>query len=1171
MKCKRDNYSRHLFLRLLFTFSFAILTFSTLLAQRQSDKITVTFKDIPLTEALEKIQKASSYTFFYDANTIDLNQRVSLDAKSLEVAVALGEMLKNTGIWFELNNRQILLAPASWYSKATGEIITVKGTVTEKETGERLSGVIVNIKGEKTYATTNDSGVYEIRTPANRTLVFTFLGKVTIEIPVLGRTSIPIMMESDQVTLEQVIVTGYQTISADRATGSYGSVTSSSISNKPLANLSSALEGQVAGLVLDNEGRLEIRGISTFNAGKSPLIVVDGFPVEASLHDGELFQNKDGVLEGINPNNIQSITVLKDAVAASIYGARAANGVIVVMTNKGVQGETRVSYKGTFSVNSQPRTKDLLIADVNDLIDVQMELYNELPIYYMPSFYPTINAPYYQWMADNGQMSQTEASAEIEKLRGNNFLKEVDDHLFRSQMTNQHNLQISGGGDNHLYNIAANLTNTREDFRNAGNNKLTIDMRNDWNFSKRVSLSVSMNVNYSTYKSPILNPKYGSDLLNFGEFSRFTPYTSFVDENGNPVSFPGVVSFIQNQYSFVPGLKNMDYNLIENLNKETYNTQDFQTRLSGFLRVNIVEGLIAEIGGNWQRGNYVRRQLYSEDSFYARKWYNNGTSIINYTDHVIPEGGILNEIRNNNQTWTASAQLNFNRDFSNGKHKLSALAGFEVRQMTYDNNTLPTRVGYNSTAGTFSPFDIKGWNAGDYSGTLVNFAAIVYDNFSPTEGGISYMDNRFSSYYGNASYKFNNKYILSGSVRLDLTNFFGTDKKYRYKPLWSVGGTWMLSDESFFNVGFIDKLHLRGSYGINGNIALNQGPFLIIGPIDTNGGLFSAYSNYTGGIQYRILSPPNDQLRWEKTASTNAGLDISMFKNRVQMSLDYYYKNSTDLLAPDNIDPTTGYTSLTINTGRIVNKGVELSADIEILRKTPLKWSLTHVFSYNNNIVKSYNVARPAAYNYTYLEGIPVTGYSAFGLWGPRFAKLDDECQAYAYNKDGEEVIMNNITAEDVVYLGQTRPKFDLALTNKFTFGDWDFSFLFVSKLGYKHRADGFFGTNYSNRHIAERWKEPGDNTIYPKATYYGMTTGYMRYADVFVKSSNFLRLREVNLGYNLSPKFTQNIGIKSARLYVQGRNLFLVTAKETDTDPEVPYTGFSLPRELHAGLQITF
>lgn len=1171
MKCNRDNYSRWIFLRLLFTLSFVILSFSALIAQKQSEKITVSFNNVPLSEAIDKIQKASVYTFFYDANTIDLNKRVSLDAKSLSIAEAVGGMLKETGIVFELINRQILLQPGSWISQVTGEVIKVKGIVTEKETGDRLSGVVINVRDAKTFTTTNDSGVYEIRVPANGILVFTLMGKVTIEIPVLGRTSIPVMMESDEVALEQVIVTGYQTISADRATGSYGSITSASLSNKPLANLSSALEGQVAGLVLDNEGRLEIRGISTFNAGKSPLIVVDGFPVEASLHDGELFQYKDGVLEGINPNNIQSITVLKDAVAASIYGARAANGVIVVMTNKGVRGETKVSYKGTFSVNSKPKTKDLLIADVDDLIDVQMELYNELPIYYMPSFYPTMNAPYYKWMADNGQMSQAEASAEIEKLRGNNFLKEVDDHLFRSQMTNQHNLQISGGGEKHLYNIAANLTNTREDFRNAGNNKLTIDMRNDWNFNKWISASVSMNVNYSGYKSPVLNPKYGSDLFNFGEFSRFTPYTSFVDDNGNPETISGVVPFILNQYSFVPGLKSMDYNLIENLNEETYTTQDFQTRLSGFLRVNIVDGLMVELGGSWQRGNYVRRQLFTEDSYFARKWYNNGTSLINYTDHIIPEGGILNEIRNNNQTWTARAQLNYNRDFSNGKHMISALAGFEVRQMTYDNNTLPTRLGYNSTAGTFTPFDIKGWNAGDYSGRLVNFAAIVYDNFSPTEGGISYMDNRFSSYYGNASYKFNNKYILSGSIRLDLTNFFGTDKKYRYKPLWSVGGTWMLSDEGFFNVDFIDRLHLRASYGINGNIALNQGPFLIIGPIDTYGGLISAYSNYTGGVQYRILSPPNDQLRWEKTTSTNAGLDLSLFKNRVQMSMDYYYKNSTDLLAPDNIDPTTGYTSLTINTGRIVNNGVEILATVEILRDTPLKWSVTHVFSYNNNVVRNYNVARPAAYDYTYQEGIPVSGYSAFGLWGPRFAKLDDQSQAFAYNKDGEEVIMNNITADDVVYLGQTRPKFDLALTNKFSFGNWDFSFLFVSKLGHKHRADGFFGKNYTNRHIAERWKEAGDNTIYPKATYYGLTTGYMRYADVFVKSSNFLRLREVNLGYNISRKLTQDIGIKSARVYVQGRNLFLVTAKETDTDPEVPYTGFSLPKELHAGLQITF
>ena len=1146
-------------------------------AQGRNDKVSVSIKDLPLLQAIEKFEKATNYTFFYYANTIDLNKNVSLEAKALPVREALAEMLAKTGIRFEISSRQIVLIPERM-EKPKEDFITVKGVVTVKGTGERLAGVAIVVEGSSVNTITNAMGEFSIKAPSNGVLDCSMLGMIPVNMPVLGRTSIPVLMEEDIQSLQGVVVTGYQTLSRDRATGSFGSINAESMENKPLVSVASVLEGKVAGLSVDSYGKLSIRGVSTFIAGKEPLIVVDGFPVEQSLYDSDLFQNKDGVLEGLNPDNIESITVLKDAVAASIYGARAANGVVVVVTRKGQQGGTKVSYKGTFSAKTQPRTKDLHFASVNDIIDAQLELYNSLPVYSNPYYYPYVNAGYYKWMADNGFMSQDEATSQIGSLRKNDFFKEVDKYLFRPELTQQHNLQISGGNEKDLYNVSANYTGTRGNFKYASDRKLTVDVRNDWRFNQRVSLSMSMNVNYSSNDSPILNPAYGGTMFDYKYFSFLTPYTSFVDANGKAKSYNPVVPFIMDTYSSVSTLKDMSYNLLENLKEETYHSEDFQARINAILNIKIFDGLSLDLGGNWQRGNYMYRQLYTDKSFYARRVYNNGISLANNATHVFPDGGIINEKRNINQSWTARAQLNYDKEFANGDHKLNAIAGIEIRQTTYNNNSLPTRYGYNTVAGSFEPMDIKGWNAGDYAGQLVSIGGAM-ETISPSEGSISYMDNRYVSYYANASYELFNKYILTGSVRMDLTNFFGTDPKYRYRPIWSLGGTWKLGDEEFFKVDNINRLDLRASYGINGNIALDQGPFLIIGVIDSYGGLIPTYSNYTQGTQYHIVSPANDQLRWEKTASTNIGIDLGMFNNRLGLSVDYYHKYSSDLLAPDNIDPTTGYTSLTINAGEIVNSGVEVSLNYDILQGSRFKWNAGFVFAYNKNMVKSYNVARPEAYYYLGYNDIPVEGYPTTSMWGLKAAGFDEYGEALCYNAAGEKIVQTNATLDDIVYLGQATPKFDLSLTNKFTFGNFDFSFMLVSKLGAKLRMDYFGGVDVTNRHVVDRWKQAGDETYYPAATYYGFTTGFLGTNDVFCKSADFLRLREANLGYNFDSSFVKKIGISNARVYVQGRNLFLITAKGVDIDPEAremsslfaSYSGFSLPKELNIGLQLTF
>ncbi len=247
-------------------------------------------------------------------------------------------------------------------------------------------------------------------------------------------------------------------------------------------------------------------------------------------------------------------------------------------------------------------------------------------------------------------------------------------------------------------------------------------------------------------------------------------------------------------------------------------------------------------------------------------------------------------------------QLGFNRNLGL-KHHVSAIAGMEISQNITDNNTYPTRFGYNDQAGTFNTFNHADYNAGLYNADMLGT-----QRPGASIGSYGYVDNRYVSWYANGSYEYDNRFIVSGSVRLDQTNFFGTDPKFRYKPLWSVGGTYKLAKEEFFNVSWIDKLNIRGSYGINGNIGLNYGPFLIIAP--------SAFSSIVGDINYSISSPPNNSLRWEKTNVVNVGTDLAVFKNRARLTVDYYRKLSTDVLASDAIDATKGFSSQVKNAGR---------------------------------------------------------------------------------------------------------------------------------------------------------------------------------------------------------------------------------------------------------------
>ncbi|WP_286524688.1 SusC/RagA family TonB-linked outer membrane protein [Duncaniella freteri] len=1038
--------------------------------------------------------------------------------------------------------------------------VVITGSVLADD-GEPLPGATVAISGTSNATATDIDGRFTLKVPAAKKdgkIHVSYIGMRPVEMAIsMIKGPVEIRLQDDDNRLEEVIVTGYATLSKERATGSFGTISSKKLESKLATNLADRLEGQMAGVVLNKDGSMSIRGRATLNAETDPLVVVDGYPTELKLSD-------------LNPDNISNITVLKDAVAASIYGSRSANGVIIVSTRQGEEGKMKVSYRGSLKVLPKPDLDYLHMAGASDYIDAEIELYNQNPGGTTIANRGTMSEVS-TLIAKNkaGMISDAEYNAGIEALRQNDFLADMKKYMFRTELTQTHNLGISGGSSVNRYNLAVNYTNTKGAFINTHSNRVIIDLNNEWKPFRFLTVGVGASISYSRSHAP--NTGWQT-YTNYGQYIK--PYSRLMDANGNLTNLTPLSYASQQLYDGIAGSKDMYYNPIQD-SYDSYNkTATFGARVNGFVRFNIMEGLYAEVGGNWNRSNSTYRAIFGSGSYVMRNAYNSSTSMSNPTNHYIPDGDAVNETRYTSEDWTLRTQISYSKSF--GLHRVSALAGNEVRRISYDNNQYATRFGYNSTAGSFSPVNIKDLASGTYNSDMIGGSA----GFYPEYGEYSLRDNRFVSWYFNGSYEFNNRYLVSGSVREDLTNFFGTDPKYRHKPLWSVGGTWKIANEDFFNAGWVDRLNLRASYGVNGNISLSEGPYLILSA--------GSFNPTTGGVSNGISSFPNNSLRWEKTRTTNVGVDFDVFGNRLGISLDYYYKKSTDILAADATDPTTGTSRMTRNLGAIDNRGVEISLHGTPVRSSDFSWDIMFNMSFNKNKVVEYNVARNYPTSWAWSQAIHAAGHPMFGLFGYNFAGIDDRGMVTVYGKDGDVKYAQNANVDDIIYLGTAVPTTELSVINALKYRNWDLSFMFIAKLGHKYRKDVFQGSNINSRFVAQRWQKPGDenHTIYPALSSWNSDLFYFPYCDVNIGNASYAKLRDLTIAYTFDRSLINSIGMSEARIYLQGRNLFRITAKGVDIDPEtmeMDYSngvgassnaGFSvLPRsaEYYVGMSFSF
>ena len=1037
--------------------------------------------------------------------------------------------------------------------------VNVKGIVFDEE-GYPVPGANVLIKGSSTGTITNIEGRFSLMTKVGETLSVSFVGYKKQEIlitPNKKRYTIHLAPETE--LLDEVIVTGYQTISKERAAGSFSILRQDDMKDKLQTNILSRMEGMVAGMKGGGgSGPIEIRGISTLSGNKSPLYVVDGIPYEGNLNS-------------INPAEIVNITVLKDASAASIYGARSANGVIVITTRSGEVGKPKVRYNGTIRFQPLPDRDYMNLMSSSELVDLQKELFQYSHNPWNPKDRRFMNEVYeVLYRNDLGMITDEEMEKELNVYRNRDRFDQIrNEFVRRSATTHQHNFSISGGTKSYKYALSANFEQQLPHEKIQKNNKYGFNWKNQFDFFKW--LSVDATVLHSSSESDGDSGFSGYSALYGGP-----SYRVLREEDGSPSQWyvTGKSQLEIDRLNSL-GLQDETYRPVEAMRTAHRNSNSRYWNINVGAKFKIIDGLSFDVRYQTELSNSYNKNYKTKDHIEVKKMINDATSIDKETGkvtHYIPKGGQLSENWSRRNSYTLRAQLNFNREFEK-RHAVQVIAGAERRKVVSNGSSM-TKYGYDDSSLSWKSIDelyLSSW-APDRKTEAIwgSFTLRGRDSFS-------YSDDRYVSFYGNASYTLDRRLNLTGSVRMDQSNLFGTDPKYQYKPLWSVGTKYLVLEDW----KCIDMLSARITYGLNGNVAKNVGPYMIVEDDGTN--------FYTNEYQSEITSAPNNSLRWEKTKQFNVGVDFSMFRNRLSATVEFYNKATSDLLGYRMTDATIGWPKLMLNYGAMINRGVELTVRGDIIRTKDFGWNSSFMFSYNKNKLTKLDISGNSA-SYWYYGPKERVGYPLGSVFAVRYAGLDENGNPTAYKADGTIInSQNDLEADDLKYMGTVHAPYSASFTNNFRYKNFDLSLMFVYYGGnvMTDVASSFVFNRYPVMNYASNmdrdrlnfWRKPGDEKdpdMNPAFQYKnGKTCEHLwTYADKHIEKGDYIKLRDITVGYTFPKEWLRKAFVQRLRLSLQIQNSFYWAANKRNLDPEVAsrYSrGKHIPATYTLGVALDF
>lgn len=1090
----------------------------------------------------------------------------------------------------------LLLSFAGVLTSAFAASRQVQGVVISSEDNMPLIGASVYIKAEDlskdgnsptiTGVITDIDGKFNISVPEEVTRLFcSYVGHEVQELKLVpGKNQYEITLFPSAQMLDAVVVTGYQTVERRKLTAAVGKLNISDETIGAVKSIDQALAGQIAGLsVTSTSGapgapaKIRIRGTSSLNGTQDPLWVLDGIPLEGTdvpqsnvLNDVSNIQQSS--IAGLNPADIENITVLKDAAATAIYGARAANGVIVITTKKGKVGKPVINFSSKFTYMPTLSTNRLNMLNSQEKVDLELELLrsnfaygdNKGGVSKIISGYGLTDA----YKKGGWGALTPEAQTDISRLR--NTETDWGDILFRDAFNQEYSLSLSGGNERVTYYTSIGYYQENGNVKGVGLDRLNIVAKTSYKVNRMLKFGVSLFVNRRNNKT-YLTDTYG--LVNPVYYSRkANPYYQPFDANGNYV------------YDF-DVQNNSDTDLGFNIFEERKNTSNEETinALSSIfdaeLRFNDKLKFTTQLGLQLDKAS--KEQIADKESFSMRiirknsKYWDSASQSNKY---FIPDGGVHKAYENTNSqiTWKAMGEY---RDSFNDIHELEVMVGTELRKTWYE--TLFS-AGYG--------FDRQ---------TLTTKPVVFPDEDRARQFPLhqkTYKENAYVSFFSTASYSLMNRYTFGGSIRFDGSDLFGVDKKYRYLPLYSVSGLWRLSNEPFMQGTrkWMDNLAFRVSYGIQGNIDKNTSPFLL--------GKYIVDNILPGGSEHMIdiNSAPNKKLRWEKTQSVNVGLDFSVLNQAINLSVDYYYRKGTDLIGKQMLPLETGFVSTNINWASMVNKGVEVSLSTRNVATKNFSWYTNLNFAYNNN--KVLREAIPEAQTIPGREGYPVDAIFAI-----KTAGLDEEGYPLFYDKEGKKVTLKELyrlqdpfglgfTVNSDVTPAEERSFYsyigsqDTPYTNTFSYKNWELTANLSFNLGgYVRTTPSYNFINFDrgqnvNSDILDRWTPENTDGRLPALItsekradeyyWYDQKSEIYKNLDIWVKKLNYFRLQNLRLGYRLPEKMTKSLGMGSASVAIEGRNLLVFgSSYKNFLDPESMYNPYAppIPKSITFSLNLNF
>ncbi|MBV8255869.1 MAG: SusC/RagA family TonB-linked outer membrane protein [Chitinophaga sp.] len=1123
-------------------------------------------------EALDQISKVYGTTFMYDAQLLN-GKTTKVFVKSASGQL-VEELLKdilypNKLVFLYTDRNHYVIVPSErkptvlepmvnpsitlvLQQKTPAGMKKISGTVSD-EGQNRLPGVYIQGATGKDYAVSNYLGQFVILVPeSTKEITFTYTGMERATIFTANGDVQNVVMKNK--VLNEVVVTGYQTLSRERATGSFASVKSADLDKRRISSLSQVLEGNLPG-VMTYKGNIVVRGTSTFNATKNPLYVIDGFPVENSYVDAYGRLSDD--MPNINPEDIETITVLKDAAAASIYGARAANGVIVITTKKAKPGKTQLSFSADYAVTPKWNLAYQKRANSNEIIDVLTQYYDNDPAFKTA---PLTEAARLRDAAGvvnpaldlllqvaEGKITRAQADEGLNKLRGINvYNQQVLDKLVRPRSNQQYNLSVGKASAANIFNFSATFRNDQGYDKTNNSKYVGVTVRNTTEISKWLKADVGIYMNYNDGSGPdgSMDLATGSSYLN-----QQLPFESMLDQNGNVTFLRSKLSAIDRATYTKYGLFSVERNPAQEIRYNQIVDRGLQTRGYAKLNAKITKWLNYDVMFQYERNYDKTEEVLDQDSRYMRNLFNSFSALDTKgnTIYKLPVGNAFRSTIYNQRAFTFRQQLNFNHTF-NKKHELVGLLGSETRESKV-NRDFYSVYGYDPLTMKYMPV-----NAADLALGMTGLNSVR----SSITDLIRYSEaiNRYVSFYGNASYTYNDKYMVSGSMRYDLSNLFGTNPKFQYRPLWSAGASWIISKEHFMSdINWLDMLKLRGSYGINGNVAKNAGPFMVAS---------YGVSILTGNLTGDIGTPPNPNLRWEKTATVNVGADFAVLNDKLTGSLDYYVRNSSDLLSSKTIDPALGFSSAYVNNGAMRNNGVELSLRTPIVTSRNVKWDITVNNAYNKNTVTRVDYQAKMASELLPSSNYPVQGNSYYTLYAYNYAGLNNKGEPMIIGADGKPTD-KLVTSTGVVHsMGSYMPLYTGALINNVSYKQFQLSVMFVYNAGHVMKYDvpymnGAFPTYAFREGLSNAWKKPGDELVtdIPRLVFDYDKTGnnyrndYWINSDKTVMNASYIKARNIALTYNLPKDLLKRMKVAAARIRFQADNLFYIGFNNQGIDPE--------------------